>query len=139
MMADHKFEHDTREARKSLNDAQSAAVDEYTTGVDLFRKGLERTVKVQKQMLELASQQNAETIDLWRTMFRDFPAAEPILKFTEQTIENFIGAHRRYLDIAEGTTNDMAESAKTQGAETARAAQEMTQSTTSQRERPKAA
>ena len=98
----------------------------YKAGIDLFRKGVERNIEIQKNVLEIASQQNAETIDLWRTMSRSLPGAEPMLNFTEQTVENFIGVQRKYLDIIGRQGTEIAESAKMQGERTARAAHEMT-------------
>jgi hypothetical protein len=138
MMAEHNFEHDSREARKSLQAAQSTATDEYKTGIDLFRRGIERNIEVQKHVLDIASEQNAEIIDLWRNTFGNFLGAEPMLRFTEQAIKNLIGARRKYLNIVEGSTHDMAESAKTQGEQAARTAQEMTESAVHQHERPTA-
>lgn len=124
-MSEHKLR-ELREAQQSSAASQSAATDMYKSGIDLFRKGVERNIEIQKNVLERASQQNAETIDLWRTMFRSLPGAEPILNFTEQTVENFIGMRRRYLEIMCGQYDEMADSAKTQGERTARAAHEMT-------------
>lgn len=117
-MSEHKLR-ELREAQQSFAASQSVATDMYAMGIDLFRKGMERNVEVQKQVLEAASQQNAETIDLWRTMLRSLPGAEPMLNFTEQTVENFIGMRRRYLEI-------MTDTAKTQGEQAAQAAHERT-------------
>jgi hypothetical protein len=111
----------------------------YKTTTDLFRKGMEYNIEVQKHLLELASQQNADTVDLWRATFRNFPGAEPMFNLAEQTVENFIGMHRRTLEIMEGQTKETAESAKTQGERTARAAHEMTDSATTQQELMKTA
>jgi hypothetical protein len=128
MMTEHKVEHDVRDAQKSFQATQSAATDVYKTTIDLFRKGMERNIETQKHGLGLTSQQNADTVGLWRTMFGNFPGAEPMLNFTEQTVENFIGMRRRYLEMMTGQYNEMADSAKTQGERTARAAHEMTTS-----------
>jgi hypothetical protein len=128
MMAEHKFEPHVRDAEKSFQATQSAATDMYKTGIDLFRKGMESSIESQKQVLEVASQLNAETVDLWRTMFRNFPGAEPMFDFAEQTVENFIGVQKRTLDIMGQQSTETAESVKTQGERTARTAHEMTAS-----------
>jgi signal transduction histidine kinase len=47
-----------------------------TDDFDLFRRVVERTIESQKQVLEVASQLNAENIALWRAMFGNFPGAE---------------------------------------------------------------
>ncbi len=92
-------------------------------------------IQVQKRVLDAASQLNAETVDLWRTMFRNFPGAESMFNLAEQTVENVIGMRRGYLDIIKGQSDDIAESAKTEGERTTRAAREITES--AQRERQK--
>jgi hypothetical protein len=139
MMTERKFEHEVRDAEKSFQATQSAATDVYETGIDLFRKGMERNIEIEKHLLEAASQQNADTVDVCRTMLGNFPGAQPMLNFAEQTVENFIGMRRKYLEIMSGQNNEMADSAKTQGERMTRAAHEATESTTTQRERQKTA
>jgi signal transduction histidine kinase len=75
-MADHTAEDHARVAEKSARATQFAACDVYETSVDLFRRVVERTIESQKQVLEVASQLNAENIALWRAMFGNFPGAE---------------------------------------------------------------
>jgi signal transduction histidine kinase len=75
-MADHAVQDHARDAEKSSHATQSAATDVYKTGFDLFRRGMESSIESQKQVLEVASHLNAETVDLWRTMFGNFPGAE---------------------------------------------------------------
>jgi hypothetical protein len=137
MMAEQKVERDTRDAQKSFQATQSAATDVYKTGIDLFRRGMGRNIEVQKRVLDAASQLNAETVDLWRTTFRNFPGAGQMFNLAEQTVENVIGMRRSFLDMIEGQSDEMAESAKTQGERTARATHEITESV--QRERQKTA
>lgn len=136
-MAEYKPESEARDIRKSFQDSQSNATDAYQTGVDLFRRGMERNIKVQKHVLDLAAQQNAETADLWRAMWGDFPGAESLLTLSEQTVENVIDLQRRSLDIIEGQGQDLAGSAKSQAERTSRAAYEMSEAG-SERERKSA-
>jgi signal transduction histidine kinase len=75
-MADHAVQVHARDAEKSSHATQSAATDVYKTGFDLFRRGMESSIESQKQVLEVASHLNAETVDLWRTVFGNFPGAE---------------------------------------------------------------
>ncbi len=124
-MAEHKSERDTRDTQKSFQAAQTAATDEYRTGVDLFKSVMGCGIEVQKRALKAVSQLNAETVDLWRKMFRSFPGSELLFNLAEQTVENFIGMRRSYLDMMERQSNEMAESAKTQGERTARAVHEI--------------
>jgi hypothetical protein len=127
-MEEHRSEHNVRDAEKSFQASQSAATNTYKTNIDLLRKGMERGIEVQKNALELASQQNADTVDLWRAMFRGLPGAEPMFNWAEQSVENLIGMRRRYLDIVSGQGEEMSESAKTQGERTKQAAHEITPS-----------
>jgi hypothetical protein len=138
MMANHKFERQFRDAEKSFPTSQSESPDIYKAGIDLFTKGIERNVEVQKHLLEVVSQQNAEAVDLCRTMFENFPLMEPMFNLAEHTVENLIELRRSYLEIVAGKSREIADSAKTAGEETVRAAHEMTMTTT-QRERRKAA
>lgn len=66
-----------------------------------------RSIETQKSVLELGSQQNAATVDLWRAMFRDLLGAEPMFNWAEQTVENLIGMRRRYLDTVSGQSNKL--------------------------------
>lgn len=136
-MAEHKFERHNRDAQESLQDAQSAATDAYKTGIDLFRRGVDRSIVVQKQVLDAAAQQNAEIAAMWRTMYGSFPGAEPMLTLTEQTVESFIDLRRRFLDLLEGESDEVAGSAKKQAERTERAAHEMTDEARAHRERQK--
>jgi hypothetical protein len=138
-MATHTVEDYVRDAEKSSHATQSAATDVYQTNIDLFRKGMERSIESQKQVLQAASQLNAETVDLWRTMFGNFPGAKPMFNFAEQTVDEFFEMQKRTLDIMGQQSTEIAESAKTQGEHTARAAHEATESTTTHRERQKTA
>ncbi len=137
-MAEHKFENEARDAQKSFR-AQNPANDVYQTSVDLFRKGIERNIQIQKHALDAVSQQNAETSELWRTMVRDFPGAETMLNIAEQTVESLVEMRRRHLDKWEEQSNKWAESAKTPGERAARPAHEMRESTATQREHAKSA
>ncbi len=134
-MAEHKLEFENRDVQKSFQEAGSAATDAYKTGIDLFRRGMERTITVQKQMLDAASQQNAEAAETWRRMYGSIPGAEPLFTLTEQTVGNFIDLRKRFLDIIEGQSDELAGSAKRHAEQTERAAHEMA----SHRERQKTA
>jgi hypothetical protein len=138
-MATHTVEDYVRDAEKSSHATQSAATDVYQTNIDLFRKGMERSIESQKQVLEVASKLNAETVDLWRTMFGNFPGAKPMFNCAEQTVDQLIEMQKRTLDIMGQQGTEMAESAKTQGERTARAAHEATDSATTRQERMKTA
>jgi hypothetical protein len=138
-MATHTVGDYVRDAEKSSHATQSAATDVYQTNIDLFRKGMERSIESQKQALQAASQLNAETVDLWRTMFGNFPGAKPMFNFAEQTVDEFIEMQKRTLDIMGQQSTEIAESAKTQGEHAVRAAHETTESTTTHRERQKTA
>jgi hypothetical protein len=134
-MATHTVEDYVRDAEKSSHATQSASTDMYKTGVDLFRKGMECSIESQKQMLEVVSQLNAETVGLWRTMFGNISSAKPMFNFAEQTVDQFIEMQKRTLDIMGQQSTEIAESAKTQGERTARAAHEATELAKTQGER----
>lgn len=133
-MAEQKYERETRDKQKSFQATQSTA-DVYKTGIDLFRSGMGCNIEVQKCVLDAVSQLNAETVDLWRRTLLNFPGAELMFNLAEQTVENFIGIHRSFLDMMAEQSNEIAKSSKTQGERTARAAHEMTESATPQRNR----
>src|ERR1700694_3436828 len=134
-MAEHKSEGHTRDAQESFQDARYTATDAYKTGIDLFRRGMERNIEVQKQVLDAAAQQNAEVFDMWKSMYGILPGAEPMLTLTEQTVETLIDLRRGFLDILEGESDEVAGSAKKQADRTERAAQEMTEEARAHRER----
>jgi hypothetical protein len=136
-MAEHKFERHNRDAQESFQDARSAATDAYKTSIDLFRRGMERNIEVQKQVLDAAAQQNAEIFDLWKSMYGSLPGAEPMLTLTEQTVETLIDLRRSFLDILEGESDEVAGSAGKQADRTERATQEMTEAARAHRERLK--
>lgn len=136
-MAEQKYERDTHNTQKSFQATRAAATDVYKTGIDLFQRGIERNIEVQKNALDVAVQLNTETLDLWRTVFQNFPGAEPMFTLAEQMVDTFIETHRRALDIMGQQSNEVAESAKAQGERTARASVEIKES--AQREREKTA
>lgn len=117
---DHQFEHDAQDAQKSFQATQSAATNAYKTGIDLFEKGIQRNIELQKHAMQLISEQNAETINLWRV------GAEQVFNLAQQTVEDFIGMRQRYLNVLGEQIKGMADSEKTQGERTERAAYEVT-------------
>ncbi len=138
-MAEHRFEQENRDIQKSLQDAQAASTDTYKAGIDLLRKGVERNIAIQKQVLDAAAQQNAESANVWKKVYGCFPGAESIVTLTEKVVENAINLPRKYLDIMEEQSNEIAGSAKSQADRTERTAQETTDENRAQWERQKSA
>lgn len=132
-MAEPRYEGRTRD----VESIQAASSGVYWQTVDLFRKGMERTIESQRQFLDIAVQQNADAANLWRSMFGNIPGAEPIFDFAERTMDQFIDLQRKALEVMGQQSSEVAESAKSQGERAARIARE-TAEAASQRERKSA-
>jgi hypothetical protein len=130
-MAEPRLDDTARNMEKQF---QTASIDAYQTSIDLFKRGMDRSIDLQKQMLDTVSQQNTDTIELCRSMFSYFPAANPMFDFAEQAFDQFIEVQRMTLDIMGQQGGEVADSAKTQGERTARAVREVSD----QRERKSA-
>ena len=132
-MAEPRYEGRTRD----VESIQAASTGVYWQTIDLFRKGMERTIESQRQWLEIAFQQNADAANLCRSMFGNIPGAEPIFDFAEHTMDQFIDLQRKTLEVMGQQSSEVAESAKSQGERAARIAREAAEAA-SQRERKSA-
>ncbi len=137
-MPEPRFEGHSRDAERSIQSAQSASADVYWQSVELFRRGVERSIESQRQFLDAASQQSSDAANLWKMMFGNLPGAEPLFDFAEQTVGQFLEMQRKTLDILGQQGGEMAETAKQQGERTVRATHEATEQA-GQRERMKTA
>lgn len=138
-MAEPRFEGQSRDAERSLQAVQSTSTEAYWQTVELFKKGMERGIETQKQLLDIAYQQGSDATNLWKSMFGNFPGAELIFDFAEQTFDQFIQMQRKTLDMMGQQGYEVAETAKEQGERTARAARETTEQVERQRDRMKTA
>jgi len=129
-MAEPRFEGRTRD----IESISAASTGVYWQTIDLFKKGVERSIESQKQFLEIAFQQNADTANLCRSIFGNIPGAQYMFDFAEQTMDQFLSLQRKALDIMGQQSSDMAESAKTQGERASRMASESVEAA-SQRDR----
>src|ERR1700693_4295529 len=98
-MAEPRFEGHSRDAERSLHSVQSTSAEVYWQTVELFKKAMERGIEVQKQFLDIAYQQGSDATNLWKSMFGNFPGAEPIFDFAKQTFDQFIQMQRKTLDM----------------------------------------
>jgi hypothetical protein len=137
-MAELRPEDRARDAKKTFQAAQSASTDVYQTSIDLFRTGMERSIEVQKRVLDIAAQQNADALGWWRSILGNLPNAELMFDFAQQTVEQFFEMQKRTLDIVGQQSAGMAESARTQGERIAQAAGRVAESATTQWERKSA-
>ena len=138
-MPEPRYEGRTRDVEKSIQ--ETAGV--YSQTIDLFRRGVERTIETQRQFLDIADEQNADAANLWRQMFGNIPGVESFCDLAEQTMDQFIQFHRKTLDVLGQQSGEMAEGAKQQGERGARVARETVESADrqqrEQRERIKSA
>ncbi len=119
-MPEPRYEGRTRDVEKSIQETTGV----YRHTIDLFTRGVERTLETQKQFLDIAYQQNADAANLWRQMFGSIPGVEPFCDLAEQTMDQFIQFQRKTLDAIGQQSGEMAESAKQQGERGARVARE---------------
>jgi hypothetical protein len=142
-MPEPRFEGHSRDAERSIQAAQSASAEVYWQTVELFKRGVERTLDAHRQFLDVASQQSSDAANLWKSMFGNVPGAEPIFDFAEQTFGQFIELQRKTLDMMGQQGTEVADTARQQGERTMRAARETTeqasQQAREQRERMKSA
>jgi translation elongation factor EF-G len=134
-MAEPRYEGRTRDIASPVPVAQSAGL--YWETMDLFRKGMERTIESQRQWLEVVFQQNEEAARLCRSMFGSIPGAEPMFDFAQQTFDQFLHLQRKALELVGQQNTEMAESARKQGERAAHVVREAAEST-GQRERKSA-
>ena len=134
-MPEPKYEGRTRDVERGIQETTGA----YWQAIDLFKRGVERTLESQRQFLDIADQQNADAANLWRQMFGNIPGVEPFWNLAEQTMDQLIEFQRQTLDVMGQQTGEMAESAKQQGERGARVARETVESAERQRERIKSA
>ena len=123
-MPEPRYEGRTRDVEKSIQETAGA----YRQTVDFFWKGVERTIESQKQILNIADQQNAEAANLWRQMFGNIPGVEQFCDLAEQTVDQFLQFQRKALDVIGQQSGEMAETAKQQGERGARVARETVES-----------
>ena len=133
-MPEPRYEGRTHEAERSIQ----ATTDVYWQTIDLFKRGVERTIESQKQLLDIAFQQNADAANLWRQMFGNLPGIGQFCDFAEHTVDQFLQLQRNTLDVIGQQSTEMADTAKTQGERTARVARETVEGAERQRERKSA-
>ena len=119
-MPEPRYEGRTRDVERGIQETTGV----YWQTIDLFKKGVERTIETQRQFLEIATEQNADAANLCRQMFGNIPGVEPFWNLAEQTMDQFIQFQRKTLDVMGQQTSEMAESAKQQGERGARMARE---------------
>lgn len=134
-MPEPRFEGHSRDTERSIQAAQSASAEVYWQTVELWKRGVERSIESQRQFLDAASQQNSDAANLWKTMFGNVPGAESLFDFAEQTFGQFIEMQRKTLDMIGQQGGEMAETARQQGERTIRATREATEQAAQQRER----
>src|SRR6266513_2473124 len=119
-MPEPRYEGRTRDIEKSIQ--ETAGI--YSQSIDLFRRGMERTIETQRQFLDIADEQNADAANLWRQMFGNIPGVETFCSIAEQTMDQFIQFQRKTLDVIGQQGGEMADTAKEQGERGARTARE---------------
>ena len=134
-MAEAKYAGQTRDVERSIQETTGF----YWQSIDLFRRGVEATLESQRQFLDIADQQNADTANLWRQMFGNIPGVEQFCDLAERTVDQFIQFQRQTLDAIGQQTGEVAQSAKEQGERAARVGRETVESAERQRERIKSA
>ena len=133
-MAEAKYAGQARDVERSIQ--ENAGL--YWQSIDLFKRGVERTIETQRQFLDIADVQNADTANLWRQMFGSIPGVGQFCDLAEQTVDQCIQFQRQALDAIGQQTGEASETAKEQGARTARVARETVESAERQRERKSA-
>lgn len=67
----------------------------------LYAKSVERMAEIQKRSIDLAMQQNKETIELWKQVTETLHWAPPVkgLEEAETTLERFAGSQKTAIDL----------------------------------------
>ena len=123
-MPEPRYEGHTRDMERSIQETTGI----YWQGIDLVKRGVERTIETQRQFLDIADKQNADAANLWRQMFGNVPGVETFCDLAEQTMDRFIQYQRKTLDAIGQTSGQMAEGAKQQGERGAHVARETVES-----------
>jgi len=134
-MPEAKYAGQVRDVERSIQETAGL----YGESMDLFKRGVERTIESQRQFLDIADQQNADTANLWRQMFGNIPGVEQFCNLAERTVDQFIQFQRMTLDAIGQQSGEVAESAKQQGERAARVGRETVESAERHRERIKSA
>jgi hypothetical protein len=84
----------------------------------LYAKSVERMAEIQKHSIDLAMQQNKETIELWKQLTGKFPWAPPEKTFeeAETTMERFAGTQKTAIDLMVEQTHAFVEIVKERAA-----------------------
>ena len=135
-MPEPRYEGRTRDVERSIQETTGV----YWQTIDLFKRGVERTIESQKQILDIAYQHNTDAANLCRQVFGNIPGVEQFWDLAEQTMDQFIQFQRKTLDAIGQQSGEMAEGAKQQGERGARMARETVEGAErQQRERIKSA
>jgi hypothetical protein len=84
----------------------------------LYAKSVERMAEIQKHSIDLAVQQNRETIGLWKHLTEKLPWAPPVNGFeeAETTLERFAGTQKTAIDLVVDQTHAFVEMVKDRAA-----------------------
>lgn len=80
----------------------------------LYAKSVERVAEIQKHSIDIAMQQNKETIELWKQLSEKLPWAPPVKGFeeAETTLERFAGTQKTAIDLMVEQTHAFVEMVK---------------------------
>lgn len=80
----------------------------------LYTKSVERVAEIQKRGIDLAMQQNKETIELWKLLTEKLPWAplEKSFEEAETTLERFAGTQKTAIDLMVEQTHAFVEMVK---------------------------
>jgi hypothetical protein len=95
-----------------------------TTFAGMYHRGVERTVCIQKTMLDVLAQHNTDVNAFYRQAFRNLPVAPfmPFLDMTEEVLGRVIEAEKNVLDLMVKQSARVAELAKERTSSVSKAA-----------------
>jgi hypothetical protein len=118
--------------RKSTRSAAAAAAatknEVVESFIPLYTKNVERLAELQKKALEIAAEQNAELIEVYKKAFRFIPDTPGLFLFdlVGQTFERYVETQKGAIDLAVEQSHALAGLAKERGSSVAKVAEGVT-------------
>src|SRR5581483_2408010 len=85
-----------------MDEAVHEASDVRNNFVTLFSHGVDRFAEMQKRSIDIAVQQNAELVDVWKKLMLKAPGAPrlPMFDVATTAFERFADAQKHAIDLA---------------------------------------
>lgn len=88
--------------REAVAEQQHAAAEVRDTFVTLFARGIDRLAEVQKRTIDIAVEQNAEAVELYKKLAQKMPGTPrlPVLEVAGTIFERYADAQKNAIDLA---------------------------------------